>query len=208
MYNAMNTMKTKMYAPKSTDVQEMPCVSLDLCSLFECAKLKIYFFFIHAHHRSFRNVDAGSAVPNFHRDYLGSVHQDEVTFVLGQPNFMEDGSCCGKWGLSEGEESCAKLDECVHCYNESFGSGYRAYFDEAEFAFSRTVGNFWANMARHAAPNGPSVPFWPSARDGGIVLNAKFENGGVKTERELYGDARFCEFWDSVASARRSLENS
>lgn len=37
------------------------------------------------------------AIPNFHLPYMGSAHQDEVTFVLGQPNFMEDGSCCGTW---------------------------------------------------------------------------------------------------------------
>ena len=44
----------------------------------------------------YRSNRACTAVPNYHLGYLGAVHQDEVTFVMGQPNFMEDGSCCGR----------------------------------------------------------------------------------------------------------------
>ena len=91
-----------------------------------------------------------SAVPNFHRDYLGAVHQDEVTFVMGQPNFMEDGSCCGKWGLSEGAEGCAQLAQCTMCYDEAFGKGYAAYFNAKVSVFYLLLSNtvtFCANPA-------------------------------------------------------------
>jgi len=139
-----------------------------------------------------------SAVPNFHRPYLGAVHQDEVTFVLGQPNFMEDGSCCGAWGLSEGEESCAKISECVDCYNETFGSGYRAYFDAKEFSFAQDIGRLWTNVAVHGDPNGGtslSKRAWP--REGGVVLSADIP-GGLAVESELYGDPRVCRLWDAA----------
>ena len=57
--------------------------------------------------------------------------QDEVTFVLGQPNFMEQGSCCGVWGLSEGEESCPQTASCRDCYDpEDFGCVVSGLFVE------------------------------------------------------------------------------
>ena len=73
--------------------------------------------------------------------------QDEVTFVMGQPNFMEQGSCCGEWGLSEGEEGCPQTQSCTACYDRKLGEGYAAYFDEAEFDFTRLVGSYWTNLA-------------------------------------------------------------
>ena len=74
-----------------------------------------------------------TAVPNYHLPYLGAAHQDEVTFVLGQPNFMEDGSCCGLWGLTTPD--CPHLTRCEACYAPNrFGhEGYRAYFNDKEY---------------------------------------------------------------------------
>ena len=141
-------------------------------------------------------------MPNFHLDYLGAVHQDEVTFVMGQPNFMEAGSCCGKWGLSEGEESCAIEPKCTACYNETFGKGYAAYFDEKEFGFARQVGTYWTNFAASGNPNmrdgvASLLNGWPTISDGGLVLDAD-ETDGSKVEQDLLGDAGICKLWDAL----------
>ena len=122
----------------------------------------------------YRSNAACTAVPNYHLDYLGAVHQDEVTFVMGQPNFMESGSCCGVWGLSEGEESCAKEPKCTRCYDPAaFGEGYHAYFDDKEFRFSRVVGGLWTgfaatgqSMPRYATVEGVASLASPTSRQG------------------------------------------
>jgi len=147
-----------------------------------------------------------TAVPNFHLPYMGAVHQDEVTFVMGQPNFMEDGSCCGKWGLSEGAEGCPRQPRCTDCYDPALGEGYRAYFNEKEWAFARTIGTFWTNMAL-GSPNSvasPAVPRWPPVSDGGVVLDAD-EPGGVRVEAAVNGDPRICAFWDKVGEANGAV---
>jgi hypothetical protein len=145
-----------------------------------------------------------SAVPNFHLDYMGSVHQDEVTFVMGQPNFMEDGSCCGLWGLSEGQEGCAKQEICTACYDTVLGEGYHAYFDDKEWAFTRAIGTYWTNTA-YGSPNDAAVtvdapPQWPEITSGGAVLDANIP-GGLAPEIHVNGDERICKFWDKVGSA-------
>jgi hypothetical protein len=67
---------------------------------------------------------------------------------------MEDGSCCGKWGIGAGAEGCAKQPRCTQCYDDKEGaSGYRAYFNAKEFDFARTVGEYWTNMAASGDPN-------------------------------------------------------
>mmetsp|Transcript_7392 Transcript_7392/g.18637 ORF Transcript_7392/g.18637 Transcript_7392/m.18637 type:complete len:602 (-) Transcript_7392:202-2007(-) len=153
-----------------------------------------------------------SAVPNFHLPYLGAAHQDEVTFVLGQPNFMEDGSCCGVFGLTT--KDCPHLPRCQACYDpEDFGrTGYRAYFNDLEWEFAKTVGKFWTNVAASGNPNCreqecSSVQAWPSAETGkdithNIVLNATFP-GGHRVERTPYDRPEICDFWDRLAAARR-----
>ena len=123
---------------------------------------------------------------------------------MGQPNFMEKGSCCGKWGLSRGQESCPRSPSCELCYNTSFGEGYRAYFNQAEFDFARAVGSFWTNLGASGDPNQRQEPRpvadtairWPAAGNGGIVLSAGIP-GGSRIERELYDDPRVCELWDA-----------
>jgi len=150
-----------------------------------------------------------TAVPNFHLPYLGAVHQDEVTFVMGQPNFMEQGSCCGKWGLSEGAEGCAKDSSCVACYDEAFGEGYAAYFNAKEFAFARRIGTMWTNFAASQNPNnrdeGAGVSIddavqWPGIADGGVVLDADV-TGGVAVEKDLHQNPALCALWDKVSGS-------
>ena len=38
------------------------------------------------------------AEANYHPAWKGAIHEDETTFVMGQPIFMFDGSCCGVFG--------------------------------------------------------------------------------------------------------------
>jgi len=156
-----------------------------------------------------------SAVPNYHLPYLGAAHQDEVTFVLGQPNFMEDGSCCGVWGLTTPD--CPHLGRCEACYDpQRFGRrGYRAYFNDKEWGFTRTVGRFWTNVAASGNPNcrklGPSCgnpQGWTSFEAGenvtrNIVFNATIP-GGHAMEDTPHGRPELCAFWDRVAAARDS----
>ena len=125
-----------------------------------------------AHELRYTGNSNCTAVPNYHLPYLGAAHQDEVTFVLGQPNFMEDGSCCGIWGLTTPD--CPHLERCEACYAPSrFGhEGYRAYFNDKEWAFARTVGSFWTNVAASGDPN---------CRDASVCGSAwpKFDRGEV-----------------------------
>jgi len=148
-----------------------------------------------------------SAVPNYHLPYLGAAHQDEVTFVLGQPNFMEDGSCCGVWGLTTPD--CPHLTRCEACYAPGvFGrSGYRGYFNDKEWAFAQTVGTFWTNIAASGDPNcreGCSDR-WPKFSAGGeitknIVLNASLPFGSI-SEETPHGRPEICSFWDAIAAS-------
>eukprot|EP00746_Dinoflagellata_sp_MGD_P166375 gnl/MRDRNA2_/MRDRNA2_96211_c0_seq1.p1 gnl/MRDRNA2_/MRDRNA2_96211_c0~~gnl/MRDRNA2_/MRDRNA2_96211_c0_seq1.p1 ORF type:complete len:597 (-),score=102.44 gnl/MRDRNA2_/MRDRNA2_96211_c0_seq1:186-1976(-) len=159
---------------------------------------------------------ACTAVPNYHLPYLGAAHQDEVTFVLGQPNFMEDGSCCGKWGLTA--ETCPHLPSCEACYAPKlFGEeGYKGYFDHKEWAFARTVGTFWTNVAASGDPNkrredaaNSDAPAWPKFDNGGrithnIVLNASLPQG-YASEPTPHGRPEICDFWDQVAASKKTV---
>eukprot|EP00038_Savillea_parva_P018298 m.22930 g.22930 ORF g.22930 m.22930 type:complete len:607 (-) comp4044_c0_seq1:182-2002(-) len=147
----------------------------------------------------YQSNTACTAVPNYHLPYLGAVHQDEVTFVMGQPNFMEQGSCCGLWGLSEGAEGCNKSVSCTACYDTQLGEGYRAYFNDKEWDFTRLVGSYWTNSAT-GNPNGPALPEWPNASVGFAVLDADVP-GGMKVEPHLNGDHRICRLWNKVAES-------
>jgi len=154
-----------------------------------------------------------TAVPNFHLPYLGAAHQDEVTFVLGQPNFMNDGSCCGVWGLTT--DDCPHLDRCQACYDPArfHHRGYRAYFTDQEWGFSQVVRSFWTNAAASGDPNckregcpDASSRAWAAADAGGptphnIVLNATLP-GGFRMEATPHGRPELCDFWDRVAVAR------
>lgn len=154
---------------------------------------------------------ACTAIPNYHLPYLGAAHQDEVTFVLGQPNFMEAGSCCGAWGLTTSD--CPHLPDCEACYApKRFGhDGYRGYFDDTEWAFARTVGRFWTNIAASGDPNirgedaeEKGVRAWPPVNESAsrnIVLNASLP-GGFAVELTPHGRPELCTFWDKVVGER------
>jgi len=146
-----------------------------------------------------------SSDPNWHDNTTGPRHEDEVTFVMGQPIFMFDGSCCGKWGSRLKLEPCKQLAECVDCWDPSFGEGYHAYFNEKEWTFSQLVGNGWANLARHGTPNDPGAEDWPISTHGDVTKNIVFDADlpkQYKQETTLYDNPAFCELWDAVNDDR------
>jgi len=125
-------------------------------------------------------------------------------FVMGQPIFMFDGSCCGKWGNKLTREPCKQQAYCVDCWDPSLGEGYHAYFDDKEWKFSQTVGGYWANLARYGVPNNPSTEDWPVVTHGevrkNIVLDANLPKQH-KQELSLYDNEEICAFWDLVDEA-------
>jgi carboxylesterase type B len=145
-----------------------------------------------------------SADPNYHDNTTGPRHEDEVTFVMGQPIFMFDGACCGKWGKRLKREPCDQKAECVACWNPRFGEGYHVYFNDKEWEFSNVVGKYWADFARHGNPSGleDGELAWPVFVEGhvtrNIVLDANLP-GGSKQEGTLYDNPAICSFWDMVA---------
>lgn len=146
-----------------------------------------------------------TADPNYHDNTTGPRHEDEVTFVMGQPIFMFDGACCGKWGNRLKSEPCEQLAECVDCWDPSLGEGYHAYFNDKEWEFSQLVGGYWANLARYGTPNRPSTEDWPVFTNGevrkNIVLDANLPKQH-KQEVSLYDNPAICSFWDLVSGAR------
>jgi len=150
-----------------------------------------------------------SAEPNYHSPEIGAVHEDEVTFVMGQPIFMFQGSCCGKWGPKLTREPCAQAQECVACWRPDFGEGYHAYFNEKEWRFSALVSGSWAAFAATGSPNGrwrdnggEENARWPEFPHGGpvthnIVLDADLP-GMSAVEQTLYNNPAICAFWDQV----------
>jgi len=191
----------------SVESDQMSCKLRHRARLFNFARPGKAF--VYRFNYWYQTNELCSAIPNFHLPYMGAVHQDEVTFVMAQPNFMQDGSCCGKWGLSQGVEGCARLAECTQCYNQSTGDGYHGYFNQKELAFSKMIGNYWTTFTS-GNPNPPgmtasttnnSKEFWPHISYGGLVFDAD-ETGGAKVEVELYNDHRICDFWDKIETTK------
>lgn len=145
-----------------------------------------------------------TAEPNYHPAFMGAVHEDEVTFVFGQPIFMFLGSCCGKWGQKLQREPCPQSPSCVDCWDPQLGEGYHAYFNDKEWAFSQLVGGFWREFAGTGSPNKAANRAWPSFPDGGpvthnIVLDADLP-GHFAMEGSLYNRPEICAFWDAIAA--------
>lgn len=160
-----------------------------------------------------------TAEANYHPAWQGAIHEDETTFVMGQPIFMFDGSCCGVYGDHTTAEGCPPKDECTSCYApQLFGDdGYHAYFNEKEFAFSQTVGRFWTNFVSSQNPNrrtdkgfNTSGMTWPAApTDGGNLTSNIVLDGNIagptqfaQTEHTLYDNPAICNLWDRVEAAK------
>eukprot|EP00930_Biecheleria_cincta_P038024 TRINITY_DN26124_c0_g1_i1.p1 TRINITY_DN26124_c0_g1~~TRINITY_DN26124_c0_g1_i1.p1 ORF type:complete len:565 (-),score=76.23 TRINITY_DN26124_c0_g1_i1:258-1952(-) len=151
-----------------------------------------------------------TADPNYHDNTTGPRHEDEVTFVMGQPIFMFDGACCGKWGSRLKREPCQMQAKCVDCWDKSLGEGYHGYFNDKEWDFSQLVGGYWANLARYGTPNAPGAADWPvfthGTVDGNIVLDANLPHH-QKQEQSLYDNPAICSFWDVVDKLQSDVED-
>jgi len=152
-----------------------------------------------------------TADPNYHDNMTGPRHEDEVTFVMGQPIFMFDGACCGKWGARLKREPCKQQAECVACWDPSLGEGYHGYFNDKEWDFSQRVGEYWSNLARYGTPNKPNSNDWPAFSqadkvDKNIVLDANLPLQH-KQELTLYDNPAICSFWDEVDGFHSDPEN-
>jgi len=152
-----------------------------------------------------------TADPNWHDATTGPRHEDEVVFVMGQPIFMFDGACCGKWGARLTREPCPQQPSCVDCWDPSLGEGYHGYFNDKEWAFSQKVGHYWANLARHGVPNDEGAEDWPVFSKGevtrNIVLDADLPEQH-KQEGTLYDNPAICSFWDEVAAQHQGMDSS
>eukprot|EP00301_Raphidiophrys_heterophryoidea_P021957 c6226_g1_i1.p1 GENE.c6226_g1_i1~~c6226_g1_i1.p1 ORF type:complete len:595 (+),score=127.26 c6226_g1_i1:44-1786(+) len=159
--------------------------------------------FVYRYNYWFQSNKTCTAVSNYHKPELGSMHQDEVSFVFGQPIFMNIGySNCSSPGWPGYDPTCLG---CV--------------FNEKEQTFANTIGTFWSNFAASGDPNirGSSAisPFsnvrrrqqqlnvWPSytnGTDGNILLEplkAPYTPETMRSEVAL-GRKEFCDLWDFV----------
>lgn len=134
-----------------------------------------------------------TAVPNYHPPEFGSLHQDEVSFVFGQPIKMNLGyTNCSDPGWPGYDPSCR---DCI--------------FDAKEQSFAETMGRFWTNMASSGNPNrrkgeaAPAVEAWPAydrESKKNIVLKpvrAPYTPETMQVET-FVGREAVCKFWDSV----------
>lgn len=201
-------------APSVGNVQRLGSLSSDrmLCGIRRRVSLVNRYrpggAFMYRFNWWYRSNPECSAEPNYHHPELGAVHEDEVTFVLGQPIFMFLGSCCGKWGPKLTREPCPQSPTCVSCWKPELGEGYHAYFNEREWAFSGLVSGFWSTFAATGSPNGAAggrAARWPEFPDGApvtrnVVLDAALP-GQSAVEASLYNNPAICEFWDAVDGA-------
>lgn len=134
----------------------------------------------------FQSNKTCTAVSNYHEPELGSMHQDEVSFVFGQPIFMNIGyTNCSAPGWAGFNPTCLG---CV--------------FDDKEAQFSRAVGRLWTRFAATGDARGE----WPRFGEGGrnVLLEPTTPtSGGVQRMRSeaALGRPRECEAWDAVAGA-------
>eukprot|EP00854_Cymbomonas_tetramitiformis_P021766 gene21766-26181_t len=93
--------------------------------------------FVYRYNWWFQSNARCTAVPNWHPAELGSMHQDEVSFVFGQPIKMNIGyTNCSDPGWPGYDPSCT---DCV--------------FDAKEANFSHSMGTLWVNMAACGTPS-------------------------------------------------------
>lgn len=139
----------------------------------------------------FQSNKSCTAVANYHDAYYGSMHQDEVSFVFGQPIYMNIGfTNCSAPGWSGFNPICL---------------GCR--FDAKEDRFAKTMGRLWTSFAaakatewpRFGASGGKNVfltPTKPWAPDAGDKMLDKM----IMRTEEALGRQRQCELWDEIAA--------
>ena len=137
----------------------------------------------------FQSNETCTAVANYHDAYYGSMHQDEVSFVFGQPIKMNIGfTNCSDPGWSGYNPTCLG---CV--------------FDQKEAGFAKTVGRLWTSFAagrvsewpKYGASGGRNVLLEPSRLWlPGVPQIMRSEEGIGRGEK--------CALWDVVEGASES----
>ena len=140
-----------------------------------------------------------TAASNWHDPSWGSVHQDEVSFVFGQPIFMNIGyTNCSVPGWSGFDRSC--LD---------------CHFNTTEAAFARAVGRLWTSFAASGDPGvregiergevqEAANAEWPRFGAGGrnVLLHPQHTQPAGAPQRMqaefALGRPAYCEVWDEV----------
>eukprot|EP00039_Didymoeca_costata_P030914 m.32095 g.32095 ORF g.32095 m.32095 type:complete len:549 (+) comp8378_c0_seq2:286-1932(+) len=126
---------------------------------------------------------------NYHPERFGTMHADEVSFVMGQPTFMYVGyTNCSVPGWSGYDPGCV---------------GCKYSVEEAIFA--KQVGRFWSNMAATGDPNlrnenaqplyDESWPKFTPETQMGLILHPTESGEFFKSE----GRPSYCDFWDKIA---------
>jgi len=124
-----------------------------------------------------------TAVANYHEPYYGSMHQDEVSFVFGQPIFMNLGfTNCSVPGWAGFDPSC------LGCA-----------FDARESGFSNTMGRLWTSFAADRPSEWPK--FGASGGKNVLLEPSKLWLPGVRqimrTETKM-GRPERCALWDEI----------
>ena len=73
------------------------------------------------------------SVPNYHDPALGAMHQDELSFVFGQPIFMDLGGVLPNCSVPSSPYYDPTCDDCV--------------FGALESAYAIQIGRLWTNFA-------------------------------------------------------------
>ena len=138
----------------------------------------------------FQSDETCTAVANWHPPEFGSMHQDEISFVFGQPIKMN----LGYTNCSEPGPTYDK--SCLGCA-----------FDATEAAFAKKVGQFWTNFAASGDPNkrggSDALGEWPrAAEDRNIVLEPTAD---MKMRDEPKVGAANCDVWDAIAAGGGGL---
>lgn len=132
-----------------------------------------------------------TAVANYHAPEYGSMHQDEVSFVFGQPIFMNLGfSNCSAPGWA------GYSPTCLGCT-----------FNPKEAAFAKTMGRLWTSFAAGKASEWPA--FGASGGQNVLLQPTPLWLPGlpmVMRAEQTLGRAEQCEVWDEVAGWVETVE--
>ena len=142
--------------------------------------------FLYRYNYWFQSDETCTAVANWHPAAFGSMHQDEVSFVFGQPIKMN----IGYTNCSEPGPTFDK--SCLGCA-----------FDAREAAFAKKVGAFWTAFAASGDPNVRGATNlhgeWPRIDTGRNVVLEPTEDMTMASEPNV--GASNCDLWDTIAAS-------
>lgn len=197
----------KVYPPKpgrhADNIDRVGWYSSDamLCGLrrtahaFAAAKAHSGGTYLYRYNYWFQSNKTCTAVANYHPPELGSMHQDEISFVFGQPIFMNIGyTNCSVPGWAGYDPSCL---------------GCR--FDAREAGFARSVGRLWTNFAASGDPNrrraasssaAEDEEEWPPiGTDRNVYLHPTAGREQLMAHEAALGRPEACALWDEIDAA-------